>query len=240
MTKILFACLVIASFAPTPAPSAPIPYSFSASAFPKYNLTIAIDAPARRLAVSGSIAVPASHVQEGRLVIALSKAGTPAARFSIKGIADAVSLERKPGDTAPDEVARWLLKIPDGSIKETLEVEFSLEIIDSMSTIFAITPEGSFGSGSATAWYPQIVDAENIRQLGLGQLDFRTGKDLVVISTGLDPAEAETKTGSDKIFRVSTPHYFDFAAGPYRRIKGGSGGTELFLLSSHPNERPLC
>ena len=235
--KTFLACLVMASFAPRPAFSAPAPYRFSSSAFPKYDLTIAIDPPAHRLAVGGTISVPASLVHNGTLVIALSKAAMPAARFSIKGSADAVPIERKPSDTAPDELGRWQLKIPDGSFKEILELEFSLEIKDSMSTIFAITPAGSFGSGSGTAWYPQIVDAENVRLLGIGQLEFRTDKDWVVVSTGLDPIKAETKAGSGRIFPVSTPHYFDFAAGPYRRIKSGSGGTELFLLSSHPNER---
>ena len=112
------------------------------------------------------------------------------ARFSIKGSTIAVPIERKPGDTAPDELSRWLLKIPKGSFKQTLELEFSLEIKDSTSTIFAITPAGSFGSGSGTAWYPQIVDAENIRMLGIGQLDFRTDKDSVVVTTGIDPAKA--------------------------------------------------
>lgn len=237
MMKTLFACLVMASFAPTPAPSAPIPYSFASSAFPKYIMTVAIDPHGHRLTVGGSISVPASLVHDGTLVVALSKAAMPAARFSIKGSTGAVPIERKPEDKAPDELSRWLLKIPDGSFKETLELEFSLEIKDSMSTIFAITPAGSFGSGSGTAWYPQIVDAENVRLLGLGQLDFRTDKDSVVVSTGIDPAKAETKAGSGKVFPVSTPHYFDFAAGPYRRIKSRSGGTELFLLGTHPNER---
>jgi len=199
-------------------------------------MTIAIDAPARRIAVGGSISVPASLVREGTVIVALSKSAVPA-RFSIKGSTSAVSIERKPGDTAPDELGRWLLKIPDGSFKQTLELEFALEIKDSTSAIFAITPAGSFGSGSGTAWYPQIVDAENVRMLGIGQLDFRTNKDSVVVSTGLDPAQAESKADSGKIFSVSTPHYFDFAAGPYRRIKSGSGGTELFLLGSHPDEQ---
>ena len=237
MRKSLFAWLVIALFAPNAATSAAVPYSFSSSAFPKYILTVTIDPPAHRLTVGGSISVPAALIHDGTLVVALSKAAMPGARFSIKGSADAIPIERKPSDTAPDELSRWLLKISNGSFKETLELEFALEIKDSMSTIFAITPAGSFGSGSGTAWYPQIVDTENVRLLGLGQLEFRTGKDSVVISTGLDPANAETKTGSAKIFPVSTPHYFDFAAGPYRRIKSGSGGTELFLLSGHPNER---
>lgn len=199
-------------------------------------MTITIDAPARRVAVGGFISVPASFVREGTVTVALSKAAMPA-RFSIKGSTSAVPIERKPGDTAPDELGRWLLKIPEGSFKQTLELEFSLEIKDSTSTTFAITPAGSFGSGSGTAWYPQIVDAENVRMLGIGQLDFRTDKDSVVVSTGLDPAKAETKAGSGKVFPVSTPHYFDFAAGPYRRIKSGSGGSELFLLGTHPNER---
>jgi tetratricopeptide (TPR) repeat protein len=238
MRKTLFACLVVASFAPNPAHfAAPVPYSFFSPAFPKYVMTVAIDPPAHRLTVGGSISVPASLVHDGTLVIALSKAAMPAARFSIKGRADAIPIERKPSDTAPDELSRWLLRIPEGSFKEILELEFLLEIKDSMSTIFAITPAGSFGSGSGTAWYPQMVDAENVRLLGIGQLDFRTNQDAVVISTGLDPAKAETKAGSDRIFPVSTPHYFDFATGPYRRIKSGSGGTELFLLGSHPNER---
>jgi tetratricopeptide (TPR) repeat protein len=238
MMKTLLACLAIASFAPIPAHSAaPVPYSFSNSAFPKYIITIAIDPPAHRLTASGSISVPASLVHDGTVVVALSKAAMPAARFSIKGSGSSVSIERKPADTAPDELGRWLLKIPEGSFKQTLQLEFSLEIKDSPSTLFAITPAGSFGSGSGTAWYPQIVDSENVRMLGIGQLDFRTDKDLVVVTTGIDPAKAETKPGSGKIFPVSTPHYFDFAAGPYRRIKSGSGGTELFLLGSHPNER---
>jgi tetratricopeptide (TPR) repeat protein len=237
MKTTVFSCLVLASLAPDPAPSAPIPYSFSASAFPKYIMTIAIEPAVHRLTVDGSISVPASLVHDGTLIIAMSKAATPAARFSIKGSTGTVSIERKPGDTAPDEVSRWLLKIPNGSFKETLELEFSLEIKDSISTIFAITPAGSFGSGTATAWYPQIVDAENIRLLGLGQLNFRTDKDSVVISTGLDPARGETKAGSGTVFPVLTPHYFDFAVGPYRRIKSNSGGTELFLLGTYPNEQ---
>jgi tetratricopeptide (TPR) repeat protein len=232
----LLACLGIASFAPDPANSACLPYSFSTSAFPKYKMTITIDPPAHRLTVGGSISVPAPLVHDGTVVIALSKAAMPA-RFSIRGSANAVPIERKPADTAPDELSRWLLKIPEGSFKQTLELEFSLEIKDSTTTIFAITPAGSFGSGSGTAWYPQIVDAENVRMLGIGQLDFRTDHDSVVISTGLNPAKAETKAGSAKVFPVSTPHYFDFAAGPYHRIKSRSGGTELFLLGSHPNER---
>lgn len=230
------ACLAIASFTSNSARSATAPYSFSSAAFPKYKMTIAIDAPARRIAVGGSISVPASLVRDGTLVVALSKAAMPA-RFSIKGSTTAVPIERKPGDTAPDELGRWLLKIPEGSFKQTLELEFSFEIKDSTSTTFAITPAGSFGSGSGTAWYPQIVDAENVRMLGTGQLDFRTDKDSIVISTGLDPVKAELNSGSGKVFPVSTPHYFDFAAGPYRRIKSGSGGTELFLLGTHPNER---
>jgi tetratricopeptide (TPR) repeat protein len=149
-------------------------------------------------------------------------------------------MERKAGDTAPDELGRWLLKIPEGSFKQTLELEFSLEIKDSTTTIFAITPAGSFGSGSGTAWYPQIVDAENVRMLGIGELDFRIDKDLVVISTGLDAMKAESKAGSGKVFRVPTPHYFDFAVGPYRRIKSSSGGTELFFLGAHPDERQFA
>ncbi|HYJ04700.1 MAG TPA: hypothetical protein VEX43_06175, partial [Chthoniobacterales bacterium] len=235
-TPAALACLVIALFTSGSARSAVAPYSFSSGVFPIYNMTIAIDAPARRIAVGGSISVPASLVREGTVIVALSKSAVPA-RFSIKGSTSAVSIERKPGDTAPDELGRWLLKIPDGSFKQTLELEFALEIKDSTSAIFAITPAGSFGSGSGTAWYPQIVDAENVRMLGIGQLDFRTNKDSVVVSTGLDPAQAESKADSGKIFSVSTPHYFDFAAGPYRRIKSGSGGTELFLLGSHPDEQ---
>lgn len=236
MMKSLFACLAMASLAPNSALSAPLPYRFSSAAFPKYNMTIAIDAPAHRIAVDGSISVPASLVRDGTVIVALSKAAKPA-HFSIKGGSNAVPIERKPGDIAPDELSRWLLKVPKGSFKETLELEFALEIKDSTSTTFAITPAGSFGSGSGTAWYPQIVDAENVRMLGIGQLDFRTAKDSVVISTGLDPAKAESKADSGKVFSVSAPHYFDFAAGPYRRIKSGSGGTELFLLGSHPEEQ---
>lgn len=235
-TRTLAACLAIASFTPGSARSAAAPYSFSSAAFPKYNMTIAIEGPAHRIAVEGSISVPASLVRDGTVVVALSKAAMPA-RFSIKGSTSAVPIERKPGDTAPDELSRWLLKIPKGSFKETVELEFALEIKDSTSTTFAITPAGSFGSGSGTAWYPQIVDAENVRMLGIGRLDFRTAQDSVVISTGLDPSKPETKAGSGKVFSISAPHYFDFAAGPYRRIKSGSSGTELFLLGSHPDEQ---
>jgi tetratricopeptide (TPR) repeat protein len=233
--KTFFAWLVMASCAAHSARSAPLPYSFSSSAFPKYAMTITIDPPAHRLAVEGSVSVPASLVRDGTLVVALSKAAMPA-RFSIKGSAGSLPLERKAGDTAPDELARWILKIPDGSFKQTLELEFSLEIKDSITTIFAITPECSFGSGAGTGWYPQIVDAENVRLLGLGELDFRTPEGSVLVSTGLDPVTPETKAGSGRVFRISTPHYFDFAAGPYRRIKSGNGGTELFLLGQHQDE----
>lgn len=219
----------MASLVPNSALAASAPYSFSSAAFPKYTMTIAIDAPAHRIAVGGSISVPASLVRDGTVVVAVSKAAMPA-RFSIKGSPSAIPIERKPGDTAPDELGRWLLKIPEGSFTQILELEFALEIKDSTSTTFAITPAGSFGSGSGTAWYPQIVDAENVRMLGIGRLDFRTDKDSVVVSTGLDPTKAESKAGSGKVFSVSAPHYFDFAAGPYRRIKSRSGGTELFLL----------
>ena len=233
------ACLVIASFTPNSARSAAIPYSFSSSLFPKYTMTISIDAPTHRIAVSGSISVPASLVRDGTVVVALSKAAMPA-RFSIKGSTIVVPIERKPGDTAPDELSRWLLKVPEGSFKDTLNLEFSLEIKDSTSTIFAITPAGSFGSGTGTAWYPQIVDTENVRMLGIGQLDFRADKDSVVVSTGINPAEPEMKASAGKVFSIPTPHYFDFAVGPYRRIKSGSGGTELFLLGTHPNERSFA
>jgi tetratricopeptide (TPR) repeat protein len=235
MRKTFLVGIAAVSFAAHVAAAASVPYNFSASAFPNYLITAAIDSAAHRLTVSGSMSVPAGLVRDGTLVVALSKAAMPA-RISIKGSSDALPIERKPADTAPDELGRWLLKIPDRSSNQTLELEFSFEIKDSISILFAVTPACSFGSGTSTAWYPQIVNAENIRMLGIGQLDFRTDKDSVVVSTGLDPVKAETKGGFGKAFQVSTPHYFDFVAGPYRRIKSGSGVTELLLLSSHPDE----
>ncbi len=218
-----------------PARSAALPYPVSSAGFPKYALKIAIDAAAHRVAVAGSISVPTTLIQDGTLVVALTKAAAPV-RFSIKGARTFLPIERKPGDTGPDELGRWQLKIPNAPFRRRLELEFSLEIKDSTSPIFAITAAGSFGSGVSTAWYPQIVNTENVRMLGIGELDFRTDDDSVVVTTGIDPAGPPSKEIARKVFAVSTPHYFDFAAGRYRRIKSRSGGVELFLLGSHSDE----
>lgn len=221
--------LVLYALAATATPLSANPYRFDASAFPTYDLRAAVDPTLQIVEVHGNVSVPATVIgSDGKLTIALSEGVQGLSVVSMdpqRGEAP-VHVTSQPDPSVPAELRRWKLDIdkPGTSI---VYLRFSYRLPGKSSSIFAVTPEAAFAGGVATAWYPEFIDRNGSRSLGLGDLRITVPSEFVVV-------DSEKDSSGRSLIHLEHPSYFDFAAGPYRLVRSASGRAEIYLLKAHP------
>jgi hypothetical protein len=158
-------------------------HSFEAELFAKYAVEVRLDPPNRTMQVRGEVTIPAALRTGPSLTIALTEAAPgPQLHLLSGGKAVPVTATLVNDAAVPKELRRWRIALPGTNMPdEPLILSFSYRTGQSNSTIFAITPEVAFAGGTATAWYPQLVDAAGIRMLGTGIISFDAPKDFTIV-----------------------------------------------------------
>ena len=208
-------------------PPAPQPYAYDAGKYPHYRMAVAVDGAAQTLTVEGELSVPTVLTSGGKLVLALTEAVKDPGLEIIGpgGGRTPVILARKDDPNTPAHLRRWTLDVPTAPAGP-LRLAFSYRIEPTTSPLYAITAEGSFASGTGTAWYPQVERQDGaVRMPGLGTIRYDAGKDTVI---------AGGATGAGPVATIDAPRFFDVATGPYRTVSSRGGRARLYLLGPHP------
>ena len=206
---------------------------------PRYDLTIRIVPQKPLLEVQGTIRLPKSNLQQEFLHLALSEVME---NFQIEvvepktsaGIA-AVEKTYRPWRSPGWGTNTWKIT-PPAPLPPGEEVLLRYSYIDEgekSSFIYAKASDCFFGSGSGTAWYPQLEETprtdDGIRLKGFrgtGILRFLLPAGFSVYSPG-----RRTETYGTISFDISQPVFFSFAAAKYSITRrNGEVPTSLFQL----------
>jgi len=197
---------------------------------PYYELDVALADEASALIVRGTVTLPASLSRRDTLTIALADTAADVRIWTSEDGEAGADLPLVRNEDGVGDLRRWRVALPAG--REPPErLSFSLRLEQRSGLLFALARDAVFVSAAAFAWYPQVVDENDIRLLGVGVLSYRLG-DLTVVSSG----QRLGSTADDRVyFRAQTPNYFAFAAGRYLAPAGRPEHSRVWLLQSRPS-----
>ncbi len=217
------------------------------SGWPEYSLTIRLEPKEHRIAVDGTMRLPATATARDVLELSLSERMRDV-RFHVVQPAVSAGPPTLDGTTRPYSrpgwgTTTWSVRpsrpIPSG---EPVLLRFSYRGDgDTTGFIYYVGAPVSFGAGVATAWYPEL-ESEPLRpdgrlrgRRGTGSLTFSvpSGFRVYAEGQGLSPA-AEEARGTFR-FRNDAPVFFSFAAGPYVVRQSESGRpARIYFLRARP------
>jgi tetratricopeptide (TPR) repeat protein len=199
--------------------------SFAAS-FPAYRLKASFDPRSLTLHVEGTVSIPEAAIADGVLTLALTEdARDPNLEFIDAGGRHAIELTRQ--ERGGRELRRWTAAVPPARPDR---LSFSLDIAANAATLFALTSEFVLAAGVGCAWYPQIVDRDDVRLTGTGEIAFDM-PGLKLIASGAPIGGAAS---SPTVYRVTRPNYFDFAAGRFLEAQGSRSSVVALTLEERP------
>ncbi len=203
---------------------------------PSYDLAIRLIPDAHRLEAAGTIALPAEPVERATVKFSL-RVDMQAPHVEVlkpKACVGAVEL----GDAGQDKdllvTKQWEIRpkrpFPAG-VAILLKIDYAGGSEAPGSGFFNLGPDGSFGCGINSAWYPVFG-----RQRGSGSLRFTVRKGLVVIASGTPTQRRDIGDTSVFEFTAHRPSYFSFAAGPYTVVRRREGRVPvtLYLFKERP------
>lgn len=227
------------------AAQAPNPKATTES-LPKYNLNIKILPEAHRLEAVGTVQLPAANTVRGKLLLALSELMSDFTVEVLQPVTSAgpAKLEKnersweRPGWGTTGWIIHPPRPIPAGT---PVVLRFSYTGDGGKTGFgFYLGPEGSFGAGSLTAWYPEIEEDDvKVRLRGIrgtGILQFSTPPGYTVYAMGVQRSPAEEMAQGAFRFEVSKPIFFSFAVGKYTVLRrSGTIPVSVYLLRTREN-----
>src|ERR1041385_4835624 len=203
---------------------------------PKYDLRVNVLPDQHRLEGSGTLLLPAVNTARDHIQLALSEimSDFTATVAEPEVSAGPVKLEERKssGDRRGWGTTRWVIypnhPSPAGE-PVLLRITYSGEG-DKTSFIFYVGPEGSFGAGIGTAWYPEVEefprDDDGIRLRGLratGRLRFSVPHPYKAYASGAAQLKVSEATSPVFQFEIAEPIFFSFAVGKYTVAHRKSG-----------------
>lgn len=194
-----------------------------------YDLDIRLIPDAHRLEAAGTIALPAAPVERATVKFALrADMQTPHVQVvEPKACAGAVKLADAGKDNDLLVSRQWEIK-PKRPCPAGLPILLKFDYAGGGEAVgsgfFNLGPDGSFGCGINSAWYP-VFD----RQRGSGSLRFTVPKGVVVIASGTPTERRDIGDASVFGFTADRPSYFSFAAGPYTIVRRREGRVPVTL-----------
>jgi tetratricopeptide (TPR) repeat protein len=199
--------------------------SFSPASFPDYRLHVAFEPKTPALNIMGEVSIPEGAVAEGALTLSLAEDARNVRIELLGPDGDGQPLGLTQLEGGGRELRRWsAIVAPD--MPRPLRLSFSLSLETASATLFALAPDFVLAAGVGFAWYPQIVDRDDVRLIGTGEITYDI-PGLTVVSSG-EPIRAAP---SSQVFRSQLPAYFDFAAGRYVRAAGQGDRVEVLTLT---------
>jgi tetratricopeptide (TPR) repeat protein len=204
----------------------------------QYDLDVALMPDAHRMEVTGTMNLPADVAVRNTIEFSLrTDMSSPRVEVVKPDVCTGnVELRDLGDDKELQGTKRWELKprvpIPAGS-NVVLKIAYAGGSETNGKGFFNVGPEGSFGNGGISAWYPNVG-----YHRAVGTLRFKVPKPLIVKATG--QAKAQREVGETVIFEftISKPSVFDFVAGNYVVIKRREGRipVTLYLFKHHQRE----
>lgn len=203
----------------------------------EYNLDVVLVPDTHRLEVTGAITLPAEAIVRNTVEFGLrNDLGAPSIEVvKPDSCAGAVELRELGEDKELQGTKRWELK-PRVPFPAGTNVAFKITYAGGEETngkgFFNVGPEGSFGNGGISAWYPNFG-----YHRAVGTLKFKVPKPLVVKATGQLKAQRDVGETVVYEFNVTKPSVFDFVAGNYVVIKRKEGRIPVILYLFKHRER---
>ncbi len=201
--------LAILFFVATQGLAQPAPQR-GAGGLPRYELEIKLDPDQHRLEGRGALWIPATNEPRNFIRLGLGKNMRDL-------VVEVMEPEECAGPVAPEpgvpigNANGWVVRpakpFPAGS---PVRLRFAWQGGDKSSFVFYLGPEGSFGSGINTAWYPMLNEG-----LAVGALRITVPVGLTVHANGLQRGSQQER--AQGVFRYESvmPSFFTFVAGKY-------------------------
>jgi len=204
----------------------------------QYDLDVTLTPDAHRMEVTGTMSLPADSTIRNTLEFGLrTDMSTPSVEVvKPEACAGNVELRDLGEDKELQGTKRWEVKprvaFPAGS-NLILRVSYAGGSETNGKGFFNVSPEGSFGNGGISAWYPNFG-----YHRAIGTLRFKVPKPVVVKATGQPKPQREVGDAAIFEFAISKPSVFDFVAGNYVVIKRREGRIPitLYLFKHHQRE----
>lgn len=225
------AALLALPFAAAGRGQAAPPYPFRADAFPRYELQVGIDPAQRRLTGRGTLWIPAASEPRESIRIGLGRNMRDLVVEVVEPAASAGPLALEP-DAPIAANATWRGRpVRPFPPDEPLRLRVAWQGGEETSFVHHIGPEGSFLSGTNTAWYPVLETG-----LGTGSLRVDVPAGLTVHATGLRRGSAEERARGTFRYECVVPAFFALAAARYDVTRrDGAIPVSVHLLRPRPD-----
>jgi hypothetical protein len=195
-------------------------------------MTVRVRSDEPRLEVQGTLRLPASTIVDRHAVLSLAESAQnlDLALVEPGGREVPLSAQPQPGDEPPER-RKWLVRLPPATASPAGAdpvLKFSYALEQQSLLVFHVGPDGAFGGGINASWYPQVIGADSIRRLALGDARFEVPRGHVVYTAGEAISSADDSAAGRFGFHLTEPVYISFATGPY--IVQRRGRFSLYLL----------
>lgn len=208
-----------------------------------YDIEVQVSANEGRLAVTGSMRIPAAPVPRPYIDVFLS---TLMQNFKAEVVAPSDNREGTTVEQVKTE-GGWL-NTQDGKPTQDavyrirpansfpagrpVELRFSYSGDNLRGFLLYIGPEISFATAWGVTWYPQEHDHSD----GVGSVTISVPAGEAAIATGVKRSSAEEEARGSFRFETEVPTLFAFAAGKYKVIRqDGPVPVSLYVLHSREN-----
>ncbi|HYC62344.1 MAG TPA: M1 family aminopeptidase [Thermoanaerobaculia bacterium] len=207
-----------------------------------YDLKVEVFADERRLAVSGSMRIPAASaprpyvefslstlMQDLQVEVAGPNANKEAAVLEkVKTEGSWIGQDGKPNEDVVYRIRPAQPFPPD----EAVDLRFSYSGNALTGLLLYVGPEVSFATAWGTTWYPQERD----QPLGVGSLTISVPAGQAAIASGAKRSSAEDEARGSFRFETENPTLFAFASGKYTIVRSeGAIPTSVYLLRAREN-----
>jgi hypothetical protein len=193
-----------------------------------YQFSVILEPEQRRLSIRGRMLLPAVASDGQDLVIVLTESATKVSLQVLDDAGHQIALHlQKQGGSDPPEKRKWLVHLPKGM--KDRELRFSYLIERESETIFHVGKGASFAAGIATAWYPQLLDADDNRLPATGRVEFRIPRGDLLCSAGRPLQSPREAAAGGFRYQFDQPVFLAFVSG--RFVVHRDGILSLYLLS---------
>jgi len=205
----------------------------------EYDLTLRLQIPSKRLEGEGTVRLPAQPQDRPTLAMSLrNEMLTPRVEvLEPEAAAGIAKLTEAGADASVSATKRWTVTprrpFPkDGAI--LLKIAYAGG--SDGRHRFPVDPEGTFGIGLGSAWYPIFDD-----RLAFGRVRYEVPKGNRVIAPGKLIRKSDRGDVSAFEFEITTPSYLAFVAGKYDIVHRREGRipVSIYLLRERANAEPM-
>jgi len=205
----------------------------------EYDLTLRLQMASKRLEGEGTVRLPAQPEERPALAMSLrNEMRTPRVEvLEPKAAAGTATLTEAGADETVSATKRWIVT-PRQPFPKDRPILLKITYAGGSDgrQRFPVDPEGTFGIGLGSAWYPIFDD-----RLAFGRVRYEVPKGNRVIAPGKMIRKTDHGDVTTFEFVITTPSYLAFVAGKYDIVhrRDGRIPVSIYLLRERANAEQM-